>query len=299
MFSINASAAELIDKIIAKVDGEIITLYDLETMRSTLPAYKEMNAAYKNFETDEERNLFLLDMLINDQLILKEIEKSELSATDNDINMAIGDIASQNGMTRDEFMKNVKSQGLKEQAYREMLKRQIEKMRFYGRFINSKVHVTQKEVLTFFREKKEFFKRNQVVVFHHILFPKKEDNKIDAKRLADEFLKTLKETGSFNDAVAPLLNSDDVKVTSDISMKKMDLAPDFKAPLMSISPGEASEIIENGNGYNVIVLKQMEAISLGTFKERIQKTIINQKRDKVYKSMLSKLRQEHSIEKRY
>jgi parvulin-like peptidyl-prolyl isomerase len=291
--------AEIIDRIIAKVDSKIITLYDLEKLKFMLPAYIDMHQTYKSLETQDERDRFLLDMLINDKLIETEIEKYGISAKEAEIKAAIDDLAYQNGMTYEEFMINVTKQGISEHDYKEVIKKQIEKMKFYARFVNSKVTVTEKEILTFFREKQDFFKENREIGFSHILFLKDEDNADKALGLANDFLKRTKETGSFEEAAAPLTDNSSVKITAKISLKERELAKEFKDHINDLEPGEATGIIENASGYNIIVLREVEVISLDFFKDRIRNKLQVDKREKVYQSILSRLWQEHSIESRF
>jgi peptidyl-prolyl cis-trans isomerase SurA len=294
---VNAKA-EIIDRVIAVVDNKIVTLYDLNKIQSSIRAYPDMFIQYKNLETKEEKDHFLLDLLIEDLLIEIEMEKYGISASDDEARSAINDLAAQNGVGYDDFIKKVAEQGLAESDYKVMIKKQIEKMKYYSRFINSKVTVTDKEILTFFRERKSEFKDQQKIGFTHILFLKNGDDK-ETLKLTEDFLRLYKESSSIQDATAPFLENSSVRISANISIKKKDLAKEFSDPIEKIEPGEATEIIENDSGYNIIVLKEVEIITLDSLRDRITKNIQREKRNKVYRSMLSKLKQEHSIEKRY
>ncbi len=180
------AAAKIIDRIVAKVDDEIITLYDLEAMKSRLPAYPGTYEIFKNLETDEEKDRYILEMLIGDLLIEKENAKYGLTPNEDDVRRAIRDTVRNSKMSYDEFVRSISRQGITEMEYKRMMIKQIAKMRFYTRFINSKVMVTDTEILTFFRENEDFFRRNREVRLLHILFLK-DDDPDKARELANEF----------------------------------------------------------------------------------------------------------------
>jgi peptidyl-prolyl cis-trans isomerase SurA len=296
---ITSTKAETIDKIIAKVNDEIITLYDLQKLKTTMSAYPDVYETYMNLETEKEKNYFLLDMLINDKLIVQEIKKYGITASENEVKTAIEDIASQNNMSYEEFIKTVLMRGIKKPDYKEMIKKQIGKMKFYGRFINSKVTITNKEILTFFRNNRNFLKSNQKISFFHILFLKNDDETDEASKLASEFLKRIKEGGAFEKEAALIAENPVVKVTGKVTAKRRELAMEFAATINELEPGEVSGIIENDAGYNVIMLNDVEKIALDSYKDRIRQQIQDEKREEIYKSIIGRLRQEYSIEVRY
>jgi peptidyl-prolyl cis-trans isomerase SurA len=291
--------AEIIDKIVAKVNDEIITLYDLQKLKSTLPAYPEMYEAYLNFETEKEKDYFLLDMLINEKLVIEEIKKYGIFASDDEVKIAIEDLASQNEMSYEDFIKNISVRGIKESDYKDMIKKQIGKMKFFGRFINSKVTITEKEILTFFRNNRKFLKSNQKISFFHVLFLKGDIETDEPKKLTKDFIKRLKEGGSFEEEAASLSENPIVKVTGRVTARRKELAKEFMGPVNELKPKEVSDIIENDAGYNVIMLDEVETISLDSYKERIRQQIQSEKREEMYKSIIGKLRQKYSIEVRY
>ena len=153
--------------------------------------------------------------------------------------------------------------------------------------------------MTFFRNNRIFLKSNQKISFFHILFLKGDIETDEPYKLAKEFIKRLKEGGSFEEEAASLSENPIVKVTGRVTAKRKELAKEFMGPVNELKPKEVSDIIENDAGYNIIMLDDVETISLDSYKERIRQQIQNEKREEMYKSIIAKLRQEYSIEIRY
>ncbi len=94
-------------------------------------------------------------------------------------------------------------------------------------------------------------------------------------------------------------HNDNVKFTGDVTVRREELAKEFRAPVSALSPGGVTGIIETDNAYNIIMLKEFESVALDVYKDRIAKKIQKDKQEELYQSLMSRLRQEYSIQIRY
>jgi peptidyl-prolyl cis-trans isomerase SurA len=94
-----------------------------------------------------------LEALIEDRLIAQIVSRSELYATEEEINGAIDMISRENGITREQLERSVTSQGLTMDEYRNELKSEIERRKVVGMMVASKVEVEEDEVKQLYQER--------------------------------------------------------------------------------------------------------------------------------------------------
>ena len=105
---------EVVDRIVATIDGEPITTFELRR-------YAEERGA----DHLEERKL--LDGLVTDRLLDREVATLGIAARDEEIDRYIEQIKQRNGMDADRFRDALAAQGLTVASYRGRVKAEIEK----------------------------------------------------------------------------------------------------------------------------------------------------------------------------
>lgn len=98
--------ANIIDGIALKVDGNIITLYEIQLMQ-------------KQMKKDRE---YVIDALITDRLRENEIKRLNIKVTDKALNEELESIALNNKITLKVLQESVESNGIKFEDYKKQLK---------------------------------------------------------------------------------------------------------------------------------------------------------------------------------
>jgi peptidyl-prolyl cis-trans isomerase SurA len=114
--------AKIIDKIVAIVNGEIITLSELEHYPS-----KPQDGSKPSLNPWEEKAK-ILDRLIEEKLIDQQCKKRAIRVSPRDIEGAIEDVKRRNAITDEQLKKALMADGLSWEDYRQELKRQIMRM---------------------------------------------------------------------------------------------------------------------------------------------------------------------------
>ena len=107
------------DAVLASVDGRAITIYDLNNTDRRINV-RNINE-FKN--RPEAKNA--LELLILQQLLLSEAERFKISASDNEIEQAVNEMATQNNLSPEQFLKKVGSQGLDPDSLKEQIKIEV------------------------------------------------------------------------------------------------------------------------------------------------------------------------------
>ena len=143
--------AEVINRVVATVDDDPITLYEVAAFRSGGNAQQGMMAPPpENIATMPDKDI--LEVLIMNKLIGKEVEAQGMKAKDSDIDNYIERIKNQGNLSDEALKEALAKQGLTVEAYRKQISNEIERAMLINREIGSKVNVTPQEVERYYKE---------------------------------------------------------------------------------------------------------------------------------------------------
>ena len=145
--------AEILDKIVAVVNEDVITLSELREI--SVPYLERMKAQYSiNYDEAQikETEKRILDQLIDEKLVNQEADRLEIVIAKKDIDMAIRETREKNKLSEDQFKQALADEGMSLEKYRGQLNDQMKKMRLLDQEIKSKVQVAKKEVEEYHKE---------------------------------------------------------------------------------------------------------------------------------------------------
>ena len=122
-----ASAGEVVDRIVAVVGKEIITLSELQEYRKG--AAKEP-----------------LEGLIRERLFAAEMERLGISASDDDLADALRQVLSRNRMTPEQLRSELSRKGTSFDRYKAELRQEIRRYKFLGQVIVPRIRVSEEEI---------------------------------------------------------------------------------------------------------------------------------------------------------
>ncbi len=163
--------AEVIDRIAAVVNDEVITLRDL--MKAAGPLLASVSKIPDSKRREGERARVLeraLDDLVGQKLVLQEARKLKLDANKQEVDAWLDNLRRQYGWSDDELRQAIKSQGATERQYRKDVRRRIITNRVVQVKLGSAIRVSDQEVDDAFR--REFGDRLEEpeITARHILF---------------------------------------------------------------------------------------------------------------------------------
>ena len=181
---VSLSNAIIIEKIVAVVNGEPITLTELQERAIFI-----RGATGKDIPLKE-----VLRQVILEELQLQRAKKLGIDVSPEIIDSYIESFKKENHMSDEEFRNFLKERGITEKAYREEIRRRIiiNKLRNYE--IRLKVAVPDEEVKQYYEKHKEQFKTSPTADVWLIFIPEaKEDlaKEVYAKVIAGEDFATL------------------------------------------------------------------------------------------------------------
>ncbi len=253
LFSFTAfSKGIVVDKIVATVEGQPITAYELENI-----------SGFYNSKSTKE----LVNRVIDDYVVMYYAKKMGIVVTDDDINRYINNMANSNGMSEDAFLQKIKEQGIDLDYYKKGVELSLYKRKFALRMFAPTIHITEADIERYYNLHKGEFKANPVLVMSII--------SVRDKDLAYSIYKKLQQGGNFESLKEKF--SMDKEPERAIPLSAFNRT--IRSKLAALKVGGISDIIEADNVYYIVKLinKKGEKVSLNSLKDRIRNMLFEQR----------------------
>ena len=135
-----AQAAQVVDRIVAVVNGEIITFQDLQQrVRMVAGQTPDSGAAGEMMPQ-------VLESMIDDIILRQEALRLKIEVSDSEVENEIRQFKTRRRLSEDEFERSLRLQGLTQEQFKEQSRQDIVKHKMLGYMVRRKVVVTQEEI---------------------------------------------------------------------------------------------------------------------------------------------------------
>jgi len=281
------------DRILVKINEEIITQYDLEEEMKPILA-KVGDRTLSNAEKEQLKKMRkqLLDRMVNDKLLAQEIKKYDITVSDDRVDKEIERVKAERGYTEEDFEATIKQDGLTLEQFRVKLRGIIEKQELLGYMVHSKVVVTDSEIEAEYEKNRNDYVLDKMVALAIIILP--------ADVAALEVQKRI-EDGEFTFAEAARKytigpGKDQGGAIGDVAWD--DLADEWRVALEGLKPGGVSAPIQvQGQAALLSPVKIIEnrLVPLEDVRDDIFNRLMNEKRETIFEEYFDKLKQSSVI----
>ena len=303
--SVYAQEPEVIDRIVAVVNSEIITLYDLN--RAFKP-YEENIKALKYVPERERETLFqvrkdLLDQLIDSKLADQEIEHAQIAVDDRDIDKTIERMKEARSFTDEQLREGLASQGMTMAEYRKEIKEQLLRTRLVNREVKSKIVITSEDIKAYYDSHQDEYAGEKKYYLYNIfvrLSPEADTSEREAAlRQIEEASARLNQGLSFEDLVNQLKDSSSRVQGTDLGLYRLEeLSEQLQGAIAKLKAGEFSEVLDTDFGPQIIYVQKIQetgAKSLDEIESEIEEILYNESVDNRYQDWLDELRKRSLI----
>ncbi len=291
--------AEVVDKILATVDGEPITLYQLKK-------FADRNIRGRQLNTSMDQGQ-LLDALITDTIVEKEVSEKGIVVRDEDIDRYIEGIKEHNKIDDAQLKQALQAQGLTLEAYRAQIRQDIQRQQLISREIRGKVSVTPEEVQRYYEAHLSEYSTPARLQVAHILFrlePDAPPDKVAAVTAkAQEVYQRIKKGADFAEMAKQY--SEDASGQNGGSLgwfKQGELLEPIEKAAGSLKVGEVSEPVRTKVGVHIIKVEGREGEShqkLDDLADQIKQQLYSAALEERFQKWLTEgLRQRHHVELR-
>jgi len=259
-----SSAQQVLDRIVAVVDNEIILESELKLQMSMY--LNQTRVEIKSAEEQSRLEKELLDQMINSKLLLLAAQKdTTIEVTSKEVEAAVMDQLKKlkSEVSPEAFEAQLKAEGLTESELRKKYREQIKDQMITDRLISSKlsrVSVSTKEVKDFFEAYKDSIPDQlEAVKLSHILLEVKPSLvTLDSlKKKAEMVLDLVKKGEDFAQLASSYSDDPSGKEGGDLGFfKRGDMIPKFEEAVFTLNPGEVSQVVETEFGYHIIKVEE-------------------------------------------
>ena len=191
-FSPNSSfSAEVVERILAVVNDEIITEQDLQVIMAPIVAqYRTMYTGAKLEEELAAAAQNFLDKVIEDKLILSEAKRKQVIIKDAEVDEMMTDVRNK-FPSRDLFLSAIEEQGLTEKKLWNRFRDQIMMQKLVNFEVRSRVSVSPGEINEYYKANPDRFAQGDRVHLQQILVRIGQRSEEEAKSFTDSLLARL------------------------------------------------------------------------------------------------------------
>jgi parvulin-like peptidyl-prolyl isomerase len=293
------TAAAVLERVIAKVNGEIITLSEFEERQvATLQAEGVTSDRIEAFL--QQRSGEILQEAIDDVLLGQKAEELGIRVRPDALDQVIEDIKKENKIASDDdFRAQLAREGLTLEGLRRNIGRSISKRRVVTREIESKVTVTEGEIRAEYDGRPRDFQRPASVRLQEIVLS---SDSAAARTQAAELVTRSKGGEDFAEIARRHSTSATREAGGDLGWVAVDeLHPALLQSIASLAPGQVSEPVAIAGAIRILkVNERTEArtVPYEEAREQIARRLRQERLAAAYDRYVAELRKEAVIDLR-
>jgi peptidyl-prolyl cis-trans isomerase SurA len=295
-----SSSEAIVDKIVAIVNQEIITLSEIGPLQKEIQTEDRLERQERLHELRQK----VLEKLIEEKLVDQEAKKLGIKVASKDVDAAIAEIKQRNAFTQEDFEKALAKEGLTLEAFKKQIEKRLQSAKLVNYSVKVEAKVDEKDLRSFYQKNIERYQSKEFYRPAHILFaiPKGATSEEirEIRKKCQEVLDKIKSGADFGEMA--LLYSQDIssKDRGDLGFfKKGELLPAFEKEALRLRVGEVSGIVRTDFGFHIIKLIDRKGGGPLPFEgviEKVKADFFEKEMDKAFKQFLAKLREKSVIE---
>ena len=298
--TLSPSRAEVVDRIIAYVNDDIITLSELNERTNAFVAARRQNPFLQEQDQSLEKiRRDMLDYLINERLAAQEVSRLKISVSEEEVDEVIGNIMKENRLTQETLEAELRKDGRTLDDFREQIKTSLEQKKLVSREVRSKTVITDEMVEAYYKDHIEEFEGKERWRIQDIYLPfsptDTPEERTDLRKVATEILERLRAGADFDSLAKRYSQGPGAEAGGDLGFfSRGELEPVLEAAVEALKPGQVSPDIETTRGIHLIKLNEVDkapAKSLDEVEGTIRDLLYKRELDFRYKEWLSGLRE--------
>jgi peptidyl-prolyl cis-trans isomerase SurA len=298
--------AELVDRVAAVVDEQIITLSEVEQR-----AAPELRQAF-NERDPSKRNALrkaalegALEGLIAEKLLEREMDELGIAVTDQEVELGIEDVRRQNNFTPEQFAQALAQEGYSVAGYKQFMKKHLRRMKLLNLKVRSRVKVSDKDLKAEYDRWARLEQADPEVHARHILVrvardaPAKEVEEAlaRARAIAEE---ARKPGADFAQLAREKSEGPSREDGGDLGFfKRGMMLPDFDKVAFHLPEGAVSDPVRTHFGFHVIKVEARRNQPVASFEEmkpQLQENVLRNQQERFTEQYVKELRQKARVE---
>lgn len=307
------TSAEVVDKVVAVVNDDIITLSELESEVSGL--YQKLalkTSGQALLSAMEEAKEVTLDAMIEERLVQQRAKEARVTVSQKEIDEAYNKMMNKVGLNPEDFIEKLRASGMTEETYRDKLRTTILRSKLLSIDVRSKIVVTDEMMLDYYEQNytskvpEDKFYLLQMGFTWDDSLPENEvlTAKERAKETASRVRRLATSDQDFKDLAKQFSDLPSASDGGDIGIFTLeDMAEAMRDAVSKLKPGEISEVIVLGSSYQFFKLLSGDKNTIVTtstydsVKEEIREKLHNAKLKDAFEDWVKNLKDKAYIQK--
>lgn len=266
--------AELVDRVAAVVNADIITLSEVEK-RAAPELTVLANSSGKDKAAERNRILHeILDQLVADKLMDWQLKEQHVEVTDQEVDGAAENLKTQNGLDDKKLEQALKEQGMTIASWKnDVLRKQLARLKLIRSKVETKIKISDDDVKSEYQKLVRLQGDDSELRARHILIrveagatPEQvEQARLKAQKIAEEarkpdvdFAELAKQKGEGASAAEG----------GDLGyFRRGVMLADFERAAFALKPGEVSDPVRTDFGWHIIKLEDRRTVPIKTYEE--------------------------------
>jgi parvulin-like peptidyl-prolyl isomerase len=246
------NTGEVIERIVAIVNGEVLLLSELRTRAAPFLARVMQAPEVQRMTLLQQLYGELLTQLIDERLLEQEARKLSISVLTSDVDRAIENVQRQNGLNDADFWEAVGGQGFTPDQYKADVRRQLLRLKVINQKVRSRINVTEDDVRRTYEDTLRKAKRSASFHVAHVFLAVDSDSvaKLAQVRAKAEALRASLTVDNFATAMSEHGGGELGWVSQG------DLPDVLSDALLALDPGKISGPVRGPAGMHIFLLRE-------------------------------------------
>jgi peptidyl-prolyl cis-trans isomerase SurA len=305
--------AEVVDKVAAVVNNDIITQSEIEEEASRIFNSRKTEESGSDYGTMAEARDLALNGLIDRRLINQRAKATNTIVSNEELEAAFTNTRNRMGLSASEFRKKLEQSGLTEELYKKQLHDQVLQNKLVSQDVRAKIVVTDAMIRAYYDEhfstkidKNGFYLLQIGFQWDPSLSePALSKSKDEAQKKAEEALKLVKKGQDFKAVAKKLSELPSAGDGGDLGIiKPSDMASNMRDAVSSLKIDEVSNIILASDSFQfykrLAITDQTTALSSNAFdkvKNEIKEKLYEEKLKAAFSEWVKNLKEKAYIQK--
>ncbi len=253
---------QVVDRVAATINGEVVTLSDLQERAGAEWSRAERMDAGK--ARDDARTAALrraFDTIVAERLLADEAKSLQVEVTDAQVDSAIGDIKSRNHFDDAQLEQALAEQGLTRAQFRAQIRRELETFQVLQYKVRGRVKLSDDDVRNYYQTHPQEFGGEPEVHVRHIFLPlpenaaAAEEKKVRAE--GEKVLERVKAGEDFAKIARQVSKGPSATDGGDLGwLRRGTIQKALEDVAFKLEPGRVSGLVRAGPGLHVLKVEE-------------------------------------------
>jgi peptidyl-prolyl cis-trans isomerase SurA len=305
-FSSDVAQAEIVERIVAIIGNDVITLTELNELVDALhgPSLAAIDDLEVRANRKKEVQKMMLDQLIDQRLLTQQYSKLQLAATEQDVDRLVDAICKQNNITLDVLVGELERQGMSLPQYRDQMRQHVLQTKFVEQQIRPKVSISEEDLKNLYTQKTGEVQADETFELEGVLVNLTRSagpESIEQARKQARQVREKLQSGLSTDEVARGFSDGSVMNIGNMgTFRQGELMEELEQAAMTLQEKQVSEPVESANGIYLVRMvkrgKQSNVKPFAEVREQLYRRLYDQQVEELMQTFIKNTRRETHVE---